>query len=155
MKTMKKITYWFGTNGVMLTFGCTTRPIAKIPPPFFPSKQWANIFFTFPDEASCEIMDELDFPKPSIPSSASSPDEPRSPDCVAPHLLHKHQNHNMNTNKIRIHMHLHLHVRRQCEWTWERKRDIDPPTTYQSYRRLSTFFLFKYIVIYMKTKWVR
>lgn len=69
----------------MLTTGCTTCPIAKIPPPF-PSKQWANIFLTLPDEASCEINDELDFPKPSIPSSASSLDESRSPDCLTPQL---------------------------------------------------------------------
>lgn len=56
-----------------------------MPPPFTPSKQCANIFFTFPDEANCEITDEFDFPKPSIPSSASS-EEPRSPDCLAPQL---------------------------------------------------------------------
>lgn len=70
----------------MLTFGCTTWPMAKIPPPFVPSKQWANIFFTLPDEASCEITDEFDLPKPSMPSSASSLDEAKLPDCVAPHL---------------------------------------------------------------------
>jgi len=80
------LTYWLGTNGVMFTFGCTTRPIANIPPPFLPSKQWANIFFTLPDEASWEIMEELAFPNPSIPSSASSLEESRSPDCLAPHL---------------------------------------------------------------------
>lgn len=82
------ITYWFGTNGVVLTLGCTTCPIAKIPPPFTESKQWANILFTFPEEASCESIDEFDCPKPSIPSTASL-DEPKSPDCWAPHLWAK------------------------------------------------------------------
>lgn len=91
MDYKKNCTYWFGTKGVMLTFGCTTWPMAKIPPPFFPSKQWANIFFTLPDEASCEITDEFDFPNPRIPSSAPSPDEERSPDCVAPHLWKEHK----------------------------------------------------------------
>lgn len=62
--------------------------MAKIPPPFTPSKQCANIFFTLPEEASCESIDEFDFPKPSIPSRASS-DGARSPDCRAPHLLKK------------------------------------------------------------------
>lgn len=82
----KSKTYWLGTNGVMFTFGCTTRPMANMPPPFFPSKQWANIFFTLPDEASWEIIEELAFPNPSIPSSASSLEASRSPDCLAPHL---------------------------------------------------------------------
>jgi hypothetical protein len=31
-------------------------------------------------------MEELAFPNPSIPSSASSLEESRSPDCLAPHL---------------------------------------------------------------------
>lgn len=89
-KCSRKIyTYRFGTSGVVLTFGCTICPIAKIPPPFEPSKQCANIFLTFPEEANCEIIDVFDFPKPSIPSSASS--ELRSLDSVAPHLSHKHQ----------------------------------------------------------------
>lgn len=82
---MKGMTYWFGTNGVVFTFGCTTFPMAKIPPPFTPSKQCANMFFTLPDDASCEITEELDFPKPSIPSSASS-DETSCADGPAPHL---------------------------------------------------------------------
>lgn len=81
----------------MLTFGCTTCPITNIPPPFVPSKQCANIFFTFPVTASCEIIDEFDFPKPSIPSSASSLDDPRSPDCLAPHLSH----HRINLINVR------------------------------------------------------
>lgn len=83
---LKHYTYWLGTNGVLLTSGWTTCPIAKIPPPFTPSKQWANIFLTPPDEASCEIIDELDFPNPIIPSSASSLVESRFPDCLAPQL---------------------------------------------------------------------
>lgn len=78
--------YWFGNNGVVFTLGCTTCPIANIPPPFAPFKQWANIFFTLPEEASCEITEELSFPNPSIPSSAYSFVELRSPDCLAPHL---------------------------------------------------------------------
>lgn len=64
--------------------------MAKIPPPSVLSKQCANIFFTFPANASCEIMDEFACPKPSMPSSASE-DEPSSPDCLAPHLSHKRQ----------------------------------------------------------------
>lgn len=79
------VTYWFGTNGVVFTFGCTTWPIANIPPPCTPSKQCANIFFTFPDDASCDIMDVFAWPKPSSPSNASLL-EPKSPDCLAPHL---------------------------------------------------------------------
>ena len=91
-------TYWFGTNGVVLTFGCTICPIAKIPPPFKPSKQCANIFLTFPEEANCEIIDVFDFPKPSIPSSASS--ELKSPDCVALHLSQKHQKDNEKNKRV-------------------------------------------------------
>jgi hypothetical protein len=34
-----RLTYMLGTNGVIFTFGCTTSPIAKIPPPFMVSKQ--------------------------------------------------------------------------------------------------------------------
>lgn len=48
------------TNGVVFTFGCTTFPIAKIPPPFTVSKQCANIFRTFPAAASCDSIDEFD-----------------------------------------------------------------------------------------------
>ena len=62
--------------------------MAKIPPPFTPSKQWANIFFTLPADASCEIKDEFAFPKPRTPSRASS-DELRSADGPAPHLPNK------------------------------------------------------------------
>lgn len=91
---MKYCTYWFGTNGVVFTFGFTTSPMAKIPPPFTLSKQCANIFFTFPAEASCESIDEFACPKPSMPSSASE-DVPSSPDCLAPHLLHKRQDYNI------------------------------------------------------------
>lgn len=91
-------TYWFGTNGVVLTFGCTICPIAKIPPPFKPSKQCANIFLTFPEEANCEIIDVFDFPKPSIPSRASS--ELKSPDCVALHLSQKHQKDNEKNKRV-------------------------------------------------------
>lgn len=75
-----KLTYWLGTIGVMFTSGCTTFPMAKIPPPFTLSKQCANIFFTFPDETSWESMDEFDFPNPRIPSKASS-GEIRLPYC--------------------------------------------------------------------------
>lgn len=57
-----------------------------MPPPLTPSKQCANIFLTLPDEASCDKIDEFDFPKPRMPSSASS-SEPRSPDCRAPQLI--------------------------------------------------------------------
>lgn len=79
------ITYSFGTNGVLLTFGCTTSPTANIPPPLLPSKQCEKIFFTFLDEASCERIDVFACPKPTIPSTASE-DEPSSPDCLAEHL---------------------------------------------------------------------
>lgn len=130
-------TYWFGTKGVILTFGCTTRPIAKIPPPFFPSKQWANIFFTFPDEASCEIIEEFDFPKPSIPSSAPSPDEPRSPDCVAPHLLHKSQNNHMNTNNILMHM--YVGTQSKIAHVRERERDCSSNQLHNSLCTFSSF----------------
>lgn len=77
--------YMSGTRGVEEYFGCTTSPIANIPPPFFPSKQWENTFFTLLAEASCDNTDEFDCPNPIIPSTDSS-DEPSSPDCLAPHL---------------------------------------------------------------------
>lgn len=80
------ITYSLGTNGVLLTLGCTTSPIANIPPPLLPSKQCEKIFFTFLEEASCERMDVFACPKPTIPSTASE-DEPNSPDCLAEHLF--------------------------------------------------------------------
>ena len=69
-----------------MTLGWTTWPSAKIPPPFSPSKQCENIFLTFPADANCEIIDDFDCPKPNIPSTALL-DEPRSPDCCAPHLM--------------------------------------------------------------------
>ena len=104
--------YWSGNNGVMFTLGCTTCPIANIPPPFTPFKQWANIFFTLPEEASCEIIDELAFPNPSIPSSASSFEELRSPDCLAPHLQKYTNERNKNkTSYIKqICLELFLHL---------------------------------------------
>jgi hypothetical protein len=36
---LTKATYMFGTNGVVFTLGCTTSPIAKIPPPRTVSRQ--------------------------------------------------------------------------------------------------------------------
>lgn len=110
-------TYWFCTKGVVLTFGSTTCPITKIPPPLTPSKQCANIFFTLPVEASCESMDEFDFPKPSIPSSASS-DESRSPDCLAPHLL--------KTSEILYHKsstRMHYHLFPRCTKTFVTEKE--------------------------------
>ena len=60
--------------------------MANIPPPRILSRQCENIFFTFPDAASCESTEEFACPKPIIPSRASSEDEPNVPDCTAPHL---------------------------------------------------------------------
>lgn len=80
-----KSTYASGTSGVVFTFGWTTGPMVNMPPPFFPSRQWANIFLTFPAAASCEITDALACPKPRIPSTAWV-DAPSSPDCLDEHL---------------------------------------------------------------------
>lgn len=60
--------------------------MANIPPPRVLSRQCENIFFTFPDAASCESTEEFACPKPTIPSRASSEDELNVPDCTAPHL---------------------------------------------------------------------
>lgn len=80
----QRITY-SGIIGVVCTFGCTTSPIANMPPPLDPSKQCEKTFLTFLAEASCESIEEFACPNPSIPSSACS-DEPNSPDCWDPHL---------------------------------------------------------------------
>lgn len=109
-RSRKCVTYWFGTKGVVLTFGCVTSPIAKIPPPFILSKQCAKIFFTFPDEASWESMDEFACPKPRIPSRASE-DEPSSPDCLSPHLLKGKEKSMNKESQARIAM---LHNRRSA-----------------------------------------
>lgn len=85
-KRLSYCTYIFGTNGVVLTFGSTTSPMENIPPPTLVSRQCENIFFTFPDAASCESTEEFACPNPIIPSRASSEDEANVPDCAAPHL---------------------------------------------------------------------
>lgn len=56
-----------------------------MPPPFALSKQWAKILLTCPVLASCDNMEELDLPKPRIPSRAWSGD-PKSCASLAPHL---------------------------------------------------------------------
>ena len=81
----QKMTYMSGTSGVVFTFGCTTFPIANVPPPFTVSRQCEKIFLTFPADASCDSMDEFDWPNPRIPSRAWS-DDPKPPPILAPHL---------------------------------------------------------------------
>ena len=86
-KTLRFCTYILGTSDVVLYFGATTSPMANIPPPLLLSRQCENTFFTFPAAASCESAETFAWPKPIIPSRASSEDALVVPDCLSLHLL--------------------------------------------------------------------